>query len=177
MTTTSNSKILCHQVFYTARHISIQCTKQFMLHLKTCPGLGGVDLIDDGGGWYTMYPRTELLTGKSSSTVDRALFLEFARDDLEAFITKMEAREMTAPRVTVVPSETKNPGSLVNSGGKVFYLRGRSTANTKYTMTVAAPVSSAMKLEQWATEKDVGKLARHFAADRHPTGRGKDRVH
>lgn len=161
----NNTKILCHQVFYTARHISIQATKQFMVHMKNCPGMGGVDLTDEGGGWYSLSPRSELCNGEISSVTDRALFLEFARLDLEEFLREMQAMDMSPPKVTVVPDE---PNNHVNADEhKVYLRRSHGTVSEKYTMTVSVPVSSAMKLEQWATEDQVRALARRYKADRH----------
>ena len=170
-----NTKLVCHQVFYTAKHISIQATKPFIAQLRNADGFGGVDLTDDGGGWYTFHPRSEMRNGEISSEVERSIFLEFARDDLEALIDHLERQAMRAPAVTVVDAE--GYATTVNKlvAKKVAKPRAPSGTIRHFQLSVNAPLSTAMHLEQLATDEQIEGLAKRYTADRHPADRNARR--
>ena len=91
---TKKSSVVCHDAIYGQNRISLRCTKAFIQRFKNTPGLGGVEVLEVGSGWYSVVPRTELLNGDSASGVDKLLFLEEARLDLEVLLEQLEIEDV-----------------------------------------------------------------------------------
>lgn len=168
---TTNSKVIYHQVFVNARKISIQATKQFILLMQNSEGFGGVDLTDEGGGWYSLTPRSELLDGQISSEIDRAVFVASAYLDFELFLNSLTNYE--AQGYPVVVSKSTQPLAPISIAGYPvvptrpanFKVSGGKNNLTKevFILQVSAPLSSAMRFEQLASEKKLADLKKRFA--------------
>lgn len=148
----TSSRILCHQIFLSQKRISIQATRQFIGVLRNSDGFGGVELTDDGGGWYSLIPRSELGDGTISDALDRQLFLAFAWEDLLKLTDRLAELDGQAPRVTVVPStvdaaaapaaEGPHPVKNNNHGNRGNH--GNHGYVTRFALKVSAPLSTAM---------------------------------
>ena len=152
--TNDKSKVLCHQVFRNAKRISVQCTKPFYQILKAADGFGGVDFQEEGAGWYTLSPRSELLTGEIASDLDRALFLAQAALDLGAVIEALEALD-TRVVTTVMPA--------IDLSAKYKLSPDTNRRAFRVVLAVSSPLSSAMRLEKMADTRSTMRLVAKWA--------------
>lgn len=163
----NKTKVLCHQVFRNAKRISIQCTKPFMRIVEAAEGFGGVDILDEGAGWYTMIPRSELNNGDIATDVDKMLFLAYASVDLERIILALEALD-THVVCTVVPAidgaNKHKPKPQPKYGVQAADLGQRPTVpgRTAFRVIINSPLSSAMRMAQPADRPALVRLASRF---------------